>query len=177
MKKFTMILSHDNGKTTLKTVAQDEETAIDMVMKAEGCPRNAIKVKSEEEIKETEQFDTTFVKKERKYDKTAVGKLKKLKNIKMYEQFSNDNSVESVVNEAEGDLKKLAGKGKGDELNSKDAKIIGGKIAKMSGDELKSYMGMVTALGGYYSGKGAGKEKLTKLREEILAAYHEAKGE
>lgn len=42
MKRFRLTLKHDNGKFKIKTVAQDEETAISMVMNAEGCPRTAI---------------------------------------------------------------------------------------------------------------------------------------
>jgi hypothetical protein len=98
-----------------------------------------------------------------------------LKYIKLFEDFSPE---EAMMNEAEGGLKQLVGKEKEDTLTSEDAAKIGKKIAEMEGDKLKSYLGMVEALGGYYSGKGdASKEKLTKLREEILSAYHEAKGE
>lgn len=42
MTKYVATLQHDNGKTKLHVTATDEATAIDMIMKAEGCPRCAI---------------------------------------------------------------------------------------------------------------------------------------
>lgn len=79
--------------------------------------------------------------------------------------------------EAEGDLMKLVGKGTDDDLTMDDAKKIGQKIAKMSGDRKKKYLGMASALGGYYSGQGSGKKTLDSLRKAIFKAYNTAEGE
>lgn len=77
-----------------------------------------------------------------------------------------------AVNES-GELKKLVSKTEDQELSPEDAKIIGRKIADMTGDDRKKNLARVTALGGFYSGSSAaGKEKLTKLRHQILDAYH-----
>jgi hypothetical protein len=40
--KFSLELKHDNGKFKVITVATDEESAIEMVLKHEGCPRSSI---------------------------------------------------------------------------------------------------------------------------------------
>jgi hypothetical protein len=40
--KFSLELKHDNGKFKVITVATDEESAIDLVMRNENCPRSAI---------------------------------------------------------------------------------------------------------------------------------------
>lgn len=40
--KYSMTLSHDGGKKKITTTGSDKEAAIKKVMKAEGCPRNAI---------------------------------------------------------------------------------------------------------------------------------------
>jgi type III secretory pathway lipoprotein EscJ len=42
MTRYVAVLQHDKGKVRLHVTATDEATAIDMLMKAEGCPRNAI---------------------------------------------------------------------------------------------------------------------------------------
>jgi hypothetical protein len=42
MKTFKILLQHDNGKVIIKTKAQTEQQAKEIVMKAEGCPPGAI---------------------------------------------------------------------------------------------------------------------------------------
>ena len=46
MQYYIAKLSHDNGKTYLKTVAKDDETAIQNIMAAEHCPKSAIEIKN-----------------------------------------------------------------------------------------------------------------------------------
>ncbi len=49
--------------------------------------------------------------------------------------------------EKEGDLKKLVGKDKDEELSTKDAKKIGVKVANMEGLDKKKYVGIINFLG------------------------------
>lgn len=49
--------------------------------------------------------------------------------------------------EKKGDLKKLVGKEKDEELTVKDAKRIGVKVANMEGEEKKKYVGIINFLG------------------------------
>ena len=42
IKKYQVSLKHDNGKIRITTVATSKQSAIDMIMKAEGCPECAI---------------------------------------------------------------------------------------------------------------------------------------
>jgi hypothetical protein len=42
--KFTFKVSHDKGTVKISTVATSEETARQMIMKAEGCPARALKL-------------------------------------------------------------------------------------------------------------------------------------
>ena len=49
--------------------------------------------------------------------------------------------------EKKGDLKKLVGKEKDEELTVNDAKKLGVKIAKMDGEEKKKYVGIINFLG------------------------------
>jgi hypothetical protein len=42
MKDFRLTLQHDNGKFNIRTTAKDEQTAREIVCKAEGCPDRAI---------------------------------------------------------------------------------------------------------------------------------------
>lgn len=42
MKTYIMTLKHDTGKTKVKVTASNLETAINMVVLAENCPRRAI---------------------------------------------------------------------------------------------------------------------------------------
>jgi len=95
-------------------------------------------------------------------------------------KFLTENKLTETskrLNEDAGDLMKLVGKTQDDDLTTSDAKTIGKKVADMSGDELQSYLGMIKALGGYYGGKGKGKETLDKLRKTMMDAYNKAKGE
>lgn len=84
--------------------------------------------------------------------------------------------LKSLIKEEKGDLLALVGKSEDDDLTTSDAATIGRKIADMEGDELRSYLGMVKALGGYYSGRGDGEETLDKLRTTAMDAYNKAKG-
>lgn len=59
--------------------------------------------------------------------------------ITSFEQFS--------LLEKKGDLKKLVGKKKDEELTTKDAKKIGAKVANMEGEEKKKYVGIINFLG------------------------------
>jgi len=61
---------------------------------------------------------------------------------KAFESF-NDFSLF----EKKGDLKKLVGKKKDEELTTKDAKTIGIKVANMEGLEKKKYVGIINFLG------------------------------
>jgi hypothetical protein len=49
--------------------------------------------------------------------------------------------------EKKGDLKKLVGKKKDEELTTSDAKRIGAKVANMDGLEKKKYVGIINFLG------------------------------
>lgn len=49
--------------------------------------------------------------------------------------------------EKKGDLKKLVGKKKDEELTTNDAKKIGVKVANMEGLEKKKYVGIINFLG------------------------------
>lgn len=42
MKRFIANIKHDNGITFLCVTARNEEQAVNMIMKAEGCPRYSI---------------------------------------------------------------------------------------------------------------------------------------
>jgi hypothetical protein len=42
IKNYVILLKHDGGPFQIKTSASSEEAAIQIVMKAESCPRNAI---------------------------------------------------------------------------------------------------------------------------------------
>lgn len=42
MKTYILTLQHDTGKMRVQTCTIDAQTAIDIVMISEGCPRNAI---------------------------------------------------------------------------------------------------------------------------------------
>jgi len=42
MTKYTVTVAHDKGKTKIATWAENEQSAIEQVMKAENCPRSAI---------------------------------------------------------------------------------------------------------------------------------------
>lgn len=42
MRKYSVKVKHDNGTTTFNVMATDFISAIDIVCKAEGCPRSAI---------------------------------------------------------------------------------------------------------------------------------------
>jgi len=42
-KEYRFILTHDNGKIKIKTVATSLESAIFMICKAENCPESALK--------------------------------------------------------------------------------------------------------------------------------------
>ncbi len=48
LKRYRIYLKSDQGNHKITTIAQNEETAIDMVLKAQNCPRNAIyRIKSD----------------------------------------------------------------------------------------------------------------------------------
>lgn len=87
------------------------------------------------------------------------------------------HTVESKLYEGSGDLLALVGKNEDEDLTMSDARAIGKKVADMDGEKLKSYLGMIKALGGYYGGKGKGKETLDKLRNAMMDSYNKAKGE
>jgi len=59
--------------------------------------------------------------------------------IERFEQFS--------INEKKGDLKKLVGKKKDEELTVDDAKKIGVKVANMEGLQKKKFVGIINFLG------------------------------
>lgn len=60
-------------------------------------------------------------------------------------------AIESFENfalfEKKGDLKKLVGKRKDEELTVNDAKKIGSKVAKMEGEQKQKYVGIINFLG------------------------------
>jgi len=90
-----------------------------------------------------------------------------MKHLKMFESYRLDEKA--------GDLKALVGKAESDKLTMDDCDDIGKKIAGMSGQKLKSYLGMVDAMGGWFTGGGTGKDRLAKMRERVLSSYHAAK--
>ena len=61
------------------------------------------------------------------------------KAIESFNKFS--------ILEARGDLKKLAGLKKDEELDVKHAKKIGKKVANMEGEEKRKYVGIINFLG------------------------------
>lgn len=60
-------------------------------------------------------------------------------------------AIESFENfalfEKKGDLKKLVGKRKDEELTVNDAKKIGSKVARMDGEQKQKYVGIINFLG------------------------------
>ena len=42
MKTYRLTLKHDTGKIRIKTTAENKETAINIIMQFENCPRSAI---------------------------------------------------------------------------------------------------------------------------------------
>jgi hypothetical protein len=60
-------------------------------------------------------------------------------------------AIESFENfalfEKKGDLKKLVGKRKDEELTVNDAKKIGSKVAKMEGEQKQKFVGIINFLG------------------------------
>jgi hypothetical protein len=81
-----------------------------------------------------------------------------------------------MLHEEEGDLKALVNKDPDEELDEGDAAAIGRAVAQMEGDRLKSYLSMMRALGGYYSGSSdEAEERLDRLREIMFQAYNEEK--
>lgn len=58
-----------------------------------------------------------------------------------------ENFREFSILEKKGDLKKLIGKKKDEELTVQDAKKIGRKVAHMEGEEKKKYVGIINFLG------------------------------
>jgi len=61
---------------------------------------------------------------------------------KAFDSFEDFNLFEK-----KGDLKKLVGKKKDEELTTNDAKKIGIKVANMEGLEKKKYVGIINFLG------------------------------
>lgn len=61
---------------------------------------------------------------------------------KAFDSFDDFNLFEK-----KGDLKKLVGKKKDEELTTNDAKKIGIKVANMEGMEKKKYVGIINFLG------------------------------
>lgn len=80
-----------------------------------------------------------------------------------------------ILKEEKGDLLSLVGKDEDDDLTTSDAATIGRKVADMEGEELRSYLGMVKALGGYASGRGDGEDTLEDLRIAAMDAYNKEK--
>lgn len=83
--------------------------------------------------------------------------------------------LRNLIKEEKGDLLALVGKSEDDDLTDNDMRTIGRKVADMEGEELQSYLGMIKALGGYYGGRGEGKETLDKMRQTAMDAYNKAK--
>lgn len=82
---------------------------------------------------------------------------------------------EALLKEAEeGDLKALAGLDVDQPIDAADAQQIGTVVAQMQGDRLDSYLSMMAALGGYYSGSDEETDrKLDRFRQIMFQAYND----